>query len=412
MFLTTPFTDSEIHRFAINFAIFPRISSLFFLLFSSTSSAILPIRAASLHIAPSTNTSTTIKHQDFFTTSSFATMASRVVLRGRIEKKGGKRSSLNNRRSALLNMPVDLIHEITNELSPADKIIFASTCRPIRNTIGRSQFPSDTYENQEERFEYLAGMCRDMPNHWVCEQCMRYHRIDISDTPAGSCSTCPLATSYGRYNQPLKLSPGVYGYNLGRRHVQLALKYTRMGDSLPSPHRLYLRRLMAARQYSLLYSLATTAMVTAKIIPRIVQGRFLLGSICEYRQSSRPVSKDLIGDGCVCPHQQYFRWQDDAWSNNIFPESVRQFHKAVNDSFETPGKEIRGHCPHCFTDFSVTTTQKCIRLSVWVDLGTESSPLDPVWRSLAYCADLHPTDKVEYNEPGRVRELYSSEVEE
>ncbi|GFP55634.1 hypothetical protein TASIC1_0005049200 [Trichoderma asperellum] len=334
-------------------------------------------------------------------------MASRTVLRGRIEKKGGRRSSLKSRRSALLNMPIDLIREITDELSPADKIIFATTCRAIRNTVGRGQFPSDTYEDRQERFEYLASMCRDMPNHWVCEECMRYHRIDTSDTPVQSRPTCPLADRYGRYNQPLTLSPGDE-YELGRRHVQLALKYTRMGDSLLPRHRQYLRRLTAARQYSLSYPWETKMMVTAKIIPRIVDGRFLLRSLCEYRQSSKPVTRELIACESVCPHQQVFPPRDDDWSNDAFHQNLRQFHKAVNDSFETPGKEMRSHCPHCFTDFSVTTTTKCIRVSVWMDLGTESSPLDPVWRSFVHSADLDPIGEVEYNELGRVRELYSS----
>ncbi|KAL6897686.1 hypothetical protein GGI43DRAFT_424033 [Trichoderma evansii] len=326
-------------------------------------------------------------------------MSSLVVLRGRVEKKGGKRRSLQNRRSALLNMPIDLIREITDKLSPADKIIFATTCRPIRNTIGQA------------RFEYLASMCRDMPNHWVCEECMQYHCIDTSDTPVESCPTCPLANSHGRYNQPLKLIPGDE-YELGRRHVQLALKYIRMGDSLLPRHRLYLRRLMAARQYSLSYPWETKLMITAKIIPRIVEGRFLLRSICEYRQSSQPVTKELIASESVCQHQQFFPLQDDVWSSDPFHQDLRQFHKAVHDSFESPGIEMRSHCPHCFTDFSVTTTKKIIRVSVWMDLGTESSPLDPFWHSFVFNPDLRPPEEVEYNEPGRVRELYSSEEEE
>ncbi|PNP39455.1 hypothetical protein TGAMA5MH_08661 [Trichoderma gamsii] len=337
-------------------------------------------------------------------------MPSRVVLSGRIEKKG-KMSSLP-KHSALLNMPIDLIREITTHLSPADNIILATTCRAVRNCAGRGQFPpADTEENREERFEYLAGMCRDMPDHWVCEECMRYHRIDTADTPADSRPSCPLADSYGRYNQPLQLAPADE-YELGRRHVQLALKYTRMGDSLTPTHRQYLGRLTAARQFSLSYPWEKKVTITAKVAPRIVDGRFLLRTICEYRHPSRQITRDLIASESVCRHQQFFPLEDGAWTNSSLHQDLRQFPRAVDDSFESPGKEVRGHCPHCYTDFSVTTTARSVRISVWIDLGTESSPLDPVWRSFVHNAEFPPIEEVEYIEPGRVRELYSSGGEE
>lgn len=47
-----------------------------------------------------------------------------------------------------------------------------------------------------------------------------------------------------------------------------------------------------------------------------------------------------------------------------------------------------------------------------MDLGTESSPLDPVWRSFVHNAEFPPIEEVEHVEPGRVRELYSSGEEE
>ncbi|KAL7896633.1 hypothetical protein HDV63DRAFT_411075 [Trichoderma sp. SZMC 28014] len=333
------------------------------------------------------------------------------VLSGRIQKKG-KTSPRPHQRSALLNLPIDLIREISDHLSPADSIIFATTCRAVRNCSGRGQFPpADTDEAQEQRFEYLASMCRDMPDHWVCEQCMRCHRIDTDDTPTDSRPTCPLAEPYGRYNQPLPLVAD--DYELGRRHVQLALKYTRMGDSLTMSHRQYLQRLIAARQFSLAFPWRKKATITAKIAPRIVAGRFLLHTICEYRVPSQ-MSRGLIASQSVCQHQQFFPYEDGAWTNTnrSLYQDLRQFPRAVDESFESPGKEVRGHCPHCFTDFSVTTTARSARISVWMDLGTESSPLDPVWRSFVYNAEFPPIEEVEHIEPGRVRELYGSGEEE
>ncbi|KAK1244043.1 hypothetical protein MKX08_002181 [Trichoderma sp. CBMAI-0020] len=338
-------------------------------------------------------------------------MPSRAVLDGRIDKKR-KMSPPANRRSALLDLPIDLLRDISDQLPPADSLVFATTCRAVRNCAGRGQFPADAEENQEQRFEFLASICRDMPDHWVCEECVRLHRIDTADTPSNSRPTCPLADAYGRFNQPLQLAPAAE-YELGRRHVQLALKYSRLGDSalLPS-HRQYLRRLTAARQFSLALSWEKRATITAKTAPRIVDGRFLLRTICEYRLPSRPVTRSLIASESVCRHQCFFPLEDGAWTASSLHQDLLQFPLAVDASFASPGTEVRGHCPHCFTDFSVTTTASSVRISVWMDLGTESSPLDPVWRSFVYVAEFPPAEEVEYVEPGRVRELYSLGEEE
>lgn len=347
-------------------------------------------------------------------------MPSSVVSSGRIEKKAGKmkapkkNNNNKNRRSALLNMPIDLLRDITDQLSPADNIVFATTCRAVRNTTGRGQFPvDDSEESQEQRFEFLASTSRDMPGHWVCEQCMRHHRIDTADTPTNSRPTCPLADAYGRYNQPLQLAMGD-DYELGRRHVQLALKYTRMGDSLVHEHRQYLQRLTAARQYctSSPWERKKSVAITTKIVPRIVAGRFLLRSICEFRQPSHQLTREQIASEAICPHQQLVPPEDVPWASGSLSSGLSQFHLAVDESFETPGKEVRGHCPHCPTDFSVITTKTSIRLSVWMDLGTESSPLDPVWRSFVHNDELPQVGEVENNAPGRVRELYNRGEEE
>ncbi|KAL7917650.1 hypothetical protein ACQKWADRAFT_26991 [Trichoderma austrokoningii] len=331
-------------------------------------------------------------------------MPSRAVLGARIEKKKGPPQT---RRSALLNMPIDLIREITNQLSIADTIVFATTCRAIRNTTGRGQFPPDgTEENQEERFEYLASMSRDMPDHWVCEECMRHHRIDTADTPSNCRPTCPLAAPYGRYNRPLQLSIGD-DYELGRRHVQLALKYTRMGDSLLPSHRQYLQHLTAARHYCSSGPWEKEANVAIKVEPRIVDSRFLLRTICEYRRPYHQPTRELIAAEAICPHQQLFPPEDVPWTRGAFSNGLRRFHYAVDESFETLEKEVCGHCPYCPTDFSIITTNQSVRLSVWMDLGTESSPLDPVWRSFVHNSELPPGEEVENNAPGRVRELYS-----
>ncbi|KAM0258715.1 hypothetical protein ACHAQJ_003724 [Trichoderma viride] len=337
-------------------------------------------------------------------------MASRSVHQRRIEKRG-RNSILTDTRSALLNMPIELICEISQELSPVDKVLFASTCRPIRNTLGPGQFSSEMSELQEQRFDYLARMCRDMPDKWVCEECMHCHSIDTADTPADPHLACPLANPYyGRFNQPLQLIARDE-YRLGRRHVQLALKYTRLGDATFHRYRQYLRQLMTSKQYSSSYLWENVPVINlVKITPRVVNGRFLLKSIFEYRRPTQRISWGIVAHEFVCRHQSLFPEQEHAYINDPFFQEVLRFHSVVKDAFDTPGREMHGHCSHCFTDFSVKTSTKSIRFSIWQDLGTESSPLDPVWKAFVYNSHLYShVEDVTNEEPGRVRKLYDSE---
>ncbi|RFU79594.1 hypothetical protein TARUN_2642 [Trichoderma arundinaceum] len=338
-------------------------------------------------------------------------MAARGILQKIIQKKRGKRNAPPNARSALLNLPIELIRDISDELSAVDKVIFATTCRPVRNTLGLTQLSDSESDSQEQQFDYLARMCRDMPGKWVCEECMRCHDINSADTPTNPYLACPFGNvDHGRFNRPLRLIAREE-YRLGRRHIQLALKYTRLGSEAGSKYRRYLRRLMSSRQYSYSYMWKDARVNNlVKITPRVVNGRFLLKSIFEYRRKSRPISKEIVDHEFICRHQNLIPEEDLAWIRNPGSNDLLNFQRALGDAFSAPGHEMHSHCPHCFTDFSVKASPKSIRITVWQDLGTESSPLDPVWKSFVYTPYLYSdAASVRNEEPGRVRELYDSE---
>ncbi|KAH6611496.1 hypothetical protein Trco_001516 [Trichoderma cornu-damae] len=342
-------------------------------------------------------------------------MVSSGILHKRIDKKRGKKSvARKNAASALLKMPVELIRDISDNLSTVDKVIFATTCRPMRNTLGLTNIPDAAPELEKDKFEYLARMCRDKPGKWVCEECMRCHSIDASDTPASPHLVCPVGVlDHGRFNQSLRLIVR-QEYRLGRRHVQLALKYTRLGSNLSRSHRHYLSRLMAPRQYSYSHLWGNAPVNNGiKIAPRVVDGRFLLKSIFEYRRAARPMPREILDHDFVCQHQSVFPEHDQDWTSDPLLQNSLSLHRTVGEAFETPGQEVQSHCPFCFTDFSVKASAKSIRISVWQDLGTESSPLDPVWLTFVHNPILNPhAQDVTNEEPGRVRELYEGEHED
>ncbi|KAL7915293.1 hypothetical protein GGI35DRAFT_489002 [Trichoderma velutinum] len=329
-------------------------------------------------------------------------MAPHATIRKTIEKKGGKNAASINTKAALLQMPVELIREFTNTMSTVDKMVFAETCRPIHNSIGFTLFSKDEGELREEKYEYLARRSRETPNQWVCEECMCQHDVDMTDTPASPTINCPVGSLYrSRYNLSLKLIARE-NYWLGRRHVQLALKYTRLYNEISTEHRQYLARLMATRIYSDSHVFDGNSLYhAAKITPRIVDGRFLLKGIFEIRQKSKPIDKKLLIGDHICPHQCF--WTSECTGDG----PLCKFTTAVEDAFNKRGHEVRSYCPYCCTDFSLEVSRRSFRITIWHDLGTESSALDFVWMASVPTPAMGSIDL--FNEaPGRIRELYDS----
>ncbi|KAL6805361.1 hypothetical protein J3E68DRAFT_421636 [Trichoderma sp. SZMC 28012] len=329
-------------------------------------------------------------------------MAPRATLQKTIEKKGGKKAASDNAKVALLQMPVELICKFTNSMLSVDKMAFAETCRPIHNSIGVTSFSKDEGELREEQFEYLARRSRDTHNQWVCEECMCQHDIDPTDTPATPVLNCPVGDLYrSRYNLSLKLIARE-NYWLGRRHVQLALKYTRLYNEISAGHQQYLTRLMATRIYSESHVFDGMPLyLAARITPRIVEGRFFLKSVFEIRQKGQPIDKRLLIGDHICPHQTY--WTTEATGDS----PISKFSMAVEDAFNKRGHEMCSYCPHCCTDFSVEVSHQSLRITIWNDLGTESSALDITWLASVPNPTMATSDLV--NEaPGRVRAWYDS----
>ncbi|KAL7934072.1 hypothetical protein V8C35DRAFT_322202 [Trichoderma chlorosporum] len=329
-------------------------------------------------------------------------MAPRATLRKTIEKRRADKAASNNAKAALLQMPVELVREFSNAMPTVDKMVFAETCRAIHNSVGLTPFSEDQGEVLEEKFEYLARRSRETPNQWVCEECLCQHDIDESDTPANPVLACPvISLNRSRVNLSLRLIAREE-YRLGRRHVQLALKYTRLYDEISPQHRRYLRRLMATHMYSF-SSIEKDVPVfhASKITPRIINGRFLLKCIFELRQKSLPINKHLLAGEYVCQHQAYI---DEDIEGDC---PLTKFHMAAVTAFKRRGREFSGHCPRCCTDFSVKALTRSVKITVWHDLGTEGSAMDPVWNALVYSPEMTIYDECVVNDaPGRVRELY------
>ncbi|CAJ2512520.1 Uu.00g055350.m01.CDS01 [Anthostomella pinea] len=170
--------------------------------------------------------------------------------------------------------------------------------------------------SRDDHFEYLAGLARDLPEHWVCEVCVKLHPVAKSDVFKTSCQlqSCPRSSTWDEEaytNLPRHVRVDHRHIRLDHRHVALALKYTRLQRR---KYQNYLRILMTPyhnpRYITHMGSRASERPAIDahySTHPKVVLGidgnlMFLLLSIWRYTSALEPVSPQAIGCLLIRPH--------------------------------------------------------------------------------------------------------------
>ncbi|KAM4056234.1 endonuclease-reverse transcriptase domain-containing protein [Hirsutella rhossiliensis] len=261
---------------------------------------------------------------------------------------------------ALLQMPVEIILLISDELPKHGQVVLSQTCLDLRAILDHHLHLSGARLSPEQQLEYLACLARDEPNWWVCERCISLHYVTCLD---------------------------MVRLTLNHHHVQLALKYSRMGGG-DVKLRVYLARLLAPEfRHTRSSSRQPSHSLDGKFwtYPKIAGGRYLVLSVRQYDQICLdvPVSRKSLARIRACEHLHNSFELDYAWNEGPLP-ALHPFHglmNALDEAFASQGEtEIRGSCSFCTTDFSVTASSERVTLRVWQDLGGEGSPNNPAWR--------------------------------
>jgi hypothetical protein len=315
--------------------------------------------------------------------------------------------------SPLLQLPVEIILLISKALSPASRAIISQTCWSLRIIVGSN--PARTLRDYE-RAEYLTSMARSMPEQWVCEACLALHPVHGHDIPGTLHAwTCPRRYYRGDvYDVPF--------VDISFRHVQLALKYVRLGNQ---SRRSYLHKLVAPydhdfnairyRGIAAMDPLTDEFTVNYSVYPKVVMGadgdlRYLTLSVWVYEKGCLPVSlyttrghlslSTMGRQLYICKHQA-FGYVDP------LPE-------AIDSAFESNAEQRRS-CLGCRTDYSVEASPDRLELRVWRDLD-DGSPIDSrrtrlvVWRDNIRSGHPHNSALLENvsHKPGSIRDLYNS----
>ncbi|KAI1106688.1 hypothetical protein F4804DRAFT_300194 [Jackrogersella minutella] len=320
---------------------------------------------------------------------------------------------LEGRGCPILRLPVDLIFRISNQLDPASLHTFSQTCCSLRVILGTHSRAENF--SLEDRWEYLAAIARDIPDHWVCEACCTLHPVCELDTPhEPSLKSCPLSWRRWRhagYGQQQRLDNRLF--RVDHRHIQLALKYTRLQiDEFQD----YLRSLLAPHindkfeTFTFPHKRPNVLAVHYSVIPKIVRDhvgnyRYLMLSTWRYHPDLEPVTIMAMGELRICPHLILHPGRNGP--SNMQSGSLREIIGTTMAKRQDGVQMTFGYCRYCPTDFCVVAYPDHVVLGAWQDMGTEGSPMDVSWRVHVFNpGKLARSRKQLIHEPGSVRQLY------
>lgn len=282
--------------------------------------------------------------------------------------------------SILLNVPLEIVYEVSDKMPLAEKILLSQTCRalwyPLRDKCGSAFREAAT----AERLECLATLAHRLPDRYFCVDCQSLHKSEPKDLPIKKDSKfyepC-LLKGTGGWSNCHRVHEDL-GYSLAFRHVQLALKYTRMQNY----HQDYRARLL--EEFTKVYAPSESSKTLLKKFtaqPTIVKGRFLVMTELEYDNDRNTIP--------AYP------------TTSPVDMAMRSAHNAAKVGL--PSAVFS--CEHCPTDFMIMFRGKKTTFFLWQDFGTGEDPKD-------YYSRIQPPFGVwahEHKFPhehGSIREMY------
>ncbi|CAK7210841.1 hypothetical protein SCUCBS95973_000926 [Sporothrix curviconia] len=228
-------------------------------------------------------------------------------------------------------------------------------------------------ESHEGIMEHLSRHSRKYFESWACEVCEQVHEINEQDLPLAK----GMDTVYGRdhtANMTAKSTSSktqtTHMSGISHRHVQLALKLTRLARDGQPYHNDYRRKLTDTYAIADKASMSRTHKISLvprsdglpnSFTPRIVKGadgclRFLLQTVYQIGPAdgadNATAATSVIN---VCPHKQV----------------------ANPGQLAASPKHSLGRCKHCSTSYVISATQ----VRIFEDFGTEGSPADLHWQA-------------------------------
>jgi hypothetical protein len=304
-----------------------------------------------------------------------------------------KCSNKTKEQLTFADLPTDVVLLIADELSLPSKYMLSQTCGAMWHLLAGPctqqiiQFDKEflnTIWTDERRLEFLCGIAETQPHRVLCEGCSKLEDINTKDTPRrrlsipGDCRVGLAMYDFGM------------DYQLYFHHVQLAIKYARLGDQADSKCRRYFSELMEShsRRFRLAHGPRTYS-GTVFTQPKVIGGQFYLyshGTLKRTNQFLLLFRRDpeypstwairAVPNIKICHHRRIPDLPQCVASTG---SSLEERTAAMLKSWD--GKRQHYSCDRCPTDYTITSYPGKEKLvwEVWKSFGAPASPVDLKW---------------------------------
>lgn len=232
-------------------------------------------------------------------------------------------------KTAILQIPFDILILIVDKLALHDKFLLSHTCKAFRSITFQHWDNKISRLSLHDKIKFWDGLAYTLPSHWVCPQCCQLHRINTWDSPSMH-RIIREVYQIVPCNVDLSRRIGRETYSIHHYHIQLALKLSRLGNT---QHK-YLAALMVPFIDKRLSIRLGPLRDSYAAEPRIVNGQFTLreeGTICNETSADLLFPENRSFHLPVCPHLglknsniEYSR----ADKRRIINEKLHQSHNA------------------------------------------------------------------------------------
>ncbi|KAH9241088.1 hypothetical protein K456DRAFT_1920864 [Colletotrichum gloeosporioides 23] len=283
------------------------------------------------------------------------------------------RSPKTAARAHILRLPSELLLDIIGYLDIVTVVILSRTCARFRALAHRDWKQFLRQLLFVKKLVFWGKLAFDSPNHSVCQNFHRMHRINHADLP----QTCNVVPPCVLTPQNRSLAISLNPYKVRPQHVQTALNLSRLGNI----HQGYLEKLMApftrARQPDDRDHLQYFA-----AMPKIVSGGYLLRKEWTFKSGGECHFEDVHGQirraALVCYHM-IIACTYSSLREWYLAQKYRYPHTPFDKSFCyavcNVGKEFKEKCANCSdrTEYSILCPDKyTMVICAWYDYGTET----------------------------------------
>ncbi|RTE79836.1 hypothetical protein BHE90_005660 [Fusarium euwallaceae] len=279
----------------------------------------------------------------------------------------------------LVQMPLDILLIIANFLPPHAELILTHTCVTMKKALTR---PSNAERrlDWDEHLEYLTAVISNRTDRWVCDDCDRTHPTYMEDTPR-----TPLVPDCYRPKFFWVRNPWTEGFKLPcHRHVQLALKYIRLGPQSTQEQAHLDGLLRPCHLTETIHDSPTPSRGSIRLeqshCPKVVHGRYLILYTCIYTQPEDYWGVSPILEACKHRRVELHRHEKELSMENIEGFSLNLNMRSPLAERVWRADKVDWSCPDCATDLEAHWNGSSVTMKVWRDLGAEGSPFATDWR--------------------------------